>query len=408
MAAFATIASTLTAARPFALLKEASGPATAVFPDEPQSAPGAESATLSLLEEEPSLAERLGRGEHVIIDVGPAAMLSRKSGESQYPQYVIFPVVHRPELTVLLCVGTDQGQELAPREFEVLHLLCNLAGPLVTRMSQMEELTRKAGAYDRLERRAVRLEQTIDGLTASRHQTRAIDHQMKSLLLANVVHELRTPLVAIRGYTNMLLEGRAGEVNGTQREYLSIVADNIDRLVSLTANLARLTGREQLRTEPLDLCALVRDCMAGITTPAAEKSIQITSTIPDEPFEIYGDRNKLGQVLTSLLMNALQYTEHGGRISIEVGRGKREDASIRVSDTGPGIPKELVDKLFSYGRLAPHMQVPKGIAAGLSLVHDIISLHGGRISVHSRAGEGSTFSIMLPAIKLDPRRTTAL
>ncbi len=386
MVALATIASTLTTTgKPFVMVKHGAEPATAVFPQSSSDPHPAHGTITFSLERQPALVERLGRGEHVVLD---------------RPCVVLFPIVHRPDVVFLLCVALGEGQELASREIQLLQVLCHLAAPLMGPDPGRVEAPGKPArrVHARLEKRAAQLEARVRRLERAKRDVEAIDHQMRSLLLSNIAHELRTPLVAIRGYTKMILEGRAGEINDTQRRYLSVVEENIDRVVSLSGNMARLTARQQLRTEALDLCALLKACVGAIKVPCAQKDIQLASLIPPGRFELIGDREKLGQVLDSLLLNALRYTPPGGNIRVEFHRGMQGEATIKVSDTGVGIPKELADKLFDS---AGQTDLPNSIGHGLSLVHDIICLHGGRISVSSRTGKGSTFAITLPAIKVD-------
>jgi signal transduction histidine kinase len=315
---------------------------------------------------------------------------------------VLFPIVHGPEAVFLLCVALEAGQELAAREVKLLQILCRLAAPLVSEGEIAPGVRRKSldEACAQLESKTASLEKKIRSLERAKRDVEAIDHQMRSLLLSNIAHELRTPLVAIRGYTRMILEGRAGELNGTQREYLSVVDENVGRLVALTENLARLTATQQLRTEPFDLCALLRECVAAIVAPCEQKGIQLATQLPSGCFELMGDREKLAQVLNALLANAIRYTDGGGNIRVEFHRGKQGEATIKVMDSGAGIPRELADKLFDAAASGgPRLEGPNSIGHGLSLVHDIVYLHGGRISVNSKMGKGSTFAITLPALK---------
>jgi signal transduction histidine kinase len=403
MAALATIASTLTTVgKPFVIIKLGNAPATAVFPNSPPEYSIPQRAVSFSLERQPSLADRLNRGEHVVVGTGSSR---KRPGADEC--VVLFPIIHRQqEVVFLLGLALDGGEELAPREVKLMQVLCHLAAPLLSAgRGPVDSVVDDRGADNQLEQKAAYLQKKLRRLEQAKRDVEAIDHQMRALLLSNITHELRTPLVAIRGYTRMILEGRAGGLNSTQREYLSVVEDNVARLVSLTGNLARLTASQQLRTESFDLCGLLRDCIATISVSCAEKGIQLASLVPAGRFEIIGDREKLGQVLSSLLANALKYADRGGSIRVEFHRGKQGEATIKVQDTGAGIPKDLVDRLFdSCAPGAPRPELPNSIGHGLSLAHDIVCLHGGRMSVSSKMGKGSVFAITLPAIKTDPEQ----
>jgi signal transduction histidine kinase len=246
------------------------------------------------------------------------------------------------------------------------------------------------------------LEQTVAELMRSKDDLEAVV-QMESHMLSHVAHELRTPLVAIRGYTKMILDGSAGEINNTQREYLTIVSENTTRLVDLISTLLRVSGSPQIRGESFDIRALWQDCARLITSCAREKSLKITEEIPPEPLIVTGDRRKLRQVLDSLLSNAVKFTDENGTVSVAFSRNQ-DEVRVKVSDTGAGIPQEVLDTIFErYHRGEPALSRACSFAGiSLSAAREIIRLHGGRISVASRVGEGSTFVFSLPAAR--PRK----
>jgi signal transduction histidine kinase len=398
MLAFVRIATSLIAnGRPFAVVRtgEAGNMSTTIFPTpDPESPPD----RFDWPPAAPQAAIRnLSTGQHVVI-AGPAS--GRKSqSENAKPSesMLLIPIVREPD--AVLCVCLHSGVP-PPHELEGLRLLCRLTAPLILRLGEVQRLKSESARYQRIQKETEELESRLREADRARKDIESIEHQMKSHLLSNMSHELRTPLVAIRGYTKMILEGRAGDLNGTQREYLTIVAENVNRLVALTGNLSRLTARQQLTPESFDICALLRECVSLIRMGAAEKKIALSCGIPTTSFSMIGDREKLGQVLYSLLLNAVKYTDQGGEIGVEFRSGSGGEATINVSDTGAGIPPELLRKLFdSCAQGRQHVTAPNGITVGLSMVHDIVYLHGGRISVTSRTGQGSTFSITLPVLK---------
>jgi signal transduction histidine kinase len=201
----------------------------------------------------------------------------------------------------------------------------------------------------------------------------------------------------------MVLDERAGPINSTQREYLTIVSENSNRLVSLInwiSNLVQLTG-ERLRLEFVDLRELWRESRRTIQATATERSIKIVEKIPSEPFTVLGDREKLAQVFNTLLQNAVKFTDPGGEISVEFSGAPEDNRTVRISDTGVGIPPELLEKIFDryHATDNPPQRGQDTAGMGFSLVHDIIRLHGGKIVVTSKVGEGSSFVFTLPPLK---------
>jgi two-component system phosphate regulon sensor histidine kinase PhoR len=224
--------------------------------------------------------------------------------------------------------------------------------------------------------------------------------QTRSQLIANLVHDLRTPLVSIRGYTKMILEERAGTINSTQREYLTIVTENTNRLVQMLNSLLQLATTQPLHFETLDMRSLWQAALAVVRPHAQQKSVKVIERIPAEPLVILGDKQKLMEVFTNLLSNAVKFTDQGGEVALELSGKNEGEATVTISDTGVGIPAELVEKFVE--RMSPpdgsSATIRESLGVGLSVVHDIIRLHGGRLSVSSKAEEGVTVFITLPAL----------
>jgi signal transduction histidine kinase len=224
--------------------------------------------------------------------------------------------------------------------------------------------------------------------------------ETRSHLMANLLHDLRTPLVSIRGYTKMILEGRAGPINKTQQEYLSIVTENTNRVIQLLNLVVQITNTQDLRFEAFDLRDLCSESISMPGVRAAAKSVKITQRIPAQPLLVLGDRQKLKDVLADLMLNAVKFSDPGGEVVIELSGRSEGEVTIIISDTGVGIPAELFDRLLT------RMSQPEtgscnprdSLALGLSVVHDLIRMHGGQISVCSKPGEGVTFLITLPAL----------
>ncbi|HNR32309.1 MAG TPA: ATP-binding protein, partial [Candidatus Hydrogenedentes bacterium] len=251
------------------------------------------------------------------------------------------------------------------------------------------------------------LQHSLDEVTRAREELHRVNEELKTLdemktnLLSNVSHELRTPLVAVMGYTDMILNGKAGPVNDTQREYLGISLRNVEKLVTLIENLLDFSrlhrGQEELVFDTFDLvdCALTS---IQIVQPVADsRGITMQLNAPAEPVLVEGDKGKLGQVFNNLLSNAVKFNKPAGQVSVDI-RVRGDNVETLVSDTGIGIPKEALDKIFTrfYQYDASSTRKYGGTGIGLSISQDIMRLHGSRIMAQSEEGKGSVFHFTLP------------
>lgn len=258
------------------------------------------------------------------------------------------------------------------------------------------------------------LKQTLEEVNQAREKLHAANEELKSLdemkthLLSNVSHELRTPLVAVMGYTDMVLNSKAGPVNELQREYLEIIMRNVEKLVTLIENLLDFSklyrGSEELVFTRFDVVDCILASMQTVRPVADGRSIRLrlkvfesSGTPVEHPVLVEGDKGKLGQVFNNLLSNAVKFNQNGGSVTIEV-EVRKEDVSIVVSDTGIGIPKEALDKVFNrfYQYDSSSTRKYGGTGIGLAIAQDIVRLHGGRITVSSEEGQGASFRFALP------------
>ena len=226
---------------------------------------------------------------------------------------------------------------------------------------------------------------------------------MKSDLLANVSHELQTPLVSIRGYTEMILKGRLGPINDEQKQGLALSLRNIDRLIAMIDNLLAF-ARMDRENGTLDLrvfapAAVADEAIALLREKIEAKGLGITRTAIDPGLLVRADRDKILQVFVNLLSNAIKFNRDGGSIEIEFGQGKPGFALVHVRDTGRGIAREDLEKIFDrfYQAGSRAGEAGKdGTGIGLAIVRNILRLHGCVIHATSTPGEGTTFSFTLP------------
>lgn len=232
-------------------------------------------------------------------------------------------------------------------------------------------------------------------------ELRTLD-EMKSNLLANVSHELQTPLVSIKGYTEMILKGRLGSVTEEQRKGLEVSLRNIDRLIGMINNLLNFSRIERdmssMRIASWPLHQLVDEAIDVVREEASERRITLTTRYLTDDLTVKADRDKISQVFINLLANAVKYNRDGGQAEVDVRKGKKGYLIVDVRDTGVGIPKDSLERIFErfYREPAGGASSAPGSGIGLAIVRDILRMHGCIIKADSRLGEGSVFTFTLP------------
>ena len=274
------------------------------------------------------------------------------------------------------------------------------------------ELSQLAGAFDQMaeslerahERRLLEEELRRKNYQLEQ-QNLAIQeaNRLKTEFVSMVSHELRTPLTSIQGYAELLLEDE--QIAGEERESLTIVKKNADRLLGLINDLLDLSrmeaGRIDLHRTSLDLARLILE-VAGSLRPLIEtKRQRLRLDLGEALPAVWADQDRVTQILTNLISNAHKYTLVEGSITVAA---RRDDGFVRVdvSDTGIGLSPEdqaqLFTKFFRAHDRSP--QAGGGTGLGLVITRSLVELHGGRITVSSAPGQGSTFSFSLPALEV--------
>jgi PAS domain S-box-containing protein len=249
-----------------------------------------------------------------------------------------------------------------------------------------------------------RAEHQHDLLEAQRALAEALREtdRRKDEFLATLAHELRGPLAPITMAVE-LLRGlpSADEETDTAREIIRRQTAQLARLVDDLLDISRITSDTiQLRPETVDLGSVVASAIEANKPIIALRELVVATSLPAQPLAVRGDTARLAQVVSNLLHNAAKYTAAGGRIDLDARR-EEEEAVLRITDTGAGIPADMLERVFE-----PFTQVDRrrdgelgGLGLGLPLVARLVELHGGSVSAFSEGpGRGSTFVIRLPAL----------
>ncbi|HVC34217.1 MAG TPA: ATP-binding protein [Chloroflexota bacterium] len=230
--------------------------------------------------------------------------------------------------------------------------------------------------------------------------------RLKSEFLSVASHEFQTPLAAIVGAADLLLEGDPGALTGEQTRFLTAIRRNSHRLISLVSDLLDVSrleaGRVELDCQPVDLGVLARSGVRAVANLFEQKSQTVVVRAPEGLPPALGDRRRIEQVLANLLANAGQHTPAGGQIEVEVAAAGAVGGSGRVvlsvADDGPGISAtdqaRIFDKFYRGSNAAARRE--RGSGLGLSIVRSLAELHGGSVWVESAPGQGSRFSVALP------------
>lgn len=218
----------------------------------------------------------------------------------------------------------------------------------------------------------------------------------KKEFVANLVHELKTPLTAITGFIETLEEE---QLNEEAKRYLEIIRRNSERLVRLVDDLSRLSELEEkglpLEKEEINLAEVVNEIIGNYEKKAREKGLYLTLEKEGNPV-LLADRFQMEQLVLNLVDNAVRYTEKGG-VSVKL-KEKNDGVLLEVSDTGLGIPEEHIPRIFERFYVVDKSRSRKtgGTGLGLAIVKHIVLLHEGKIEVKSAPGIGSTFTVWLP------------
>jgi signal transduction histidine kinase len=299
---------------------------------------------------------------------------------------VVLPLMSGRQLVGVYLLGRKLSGDIYQRgELDLLRTLANQAGVAIANARLYEQVS-----------------------AISQEMEAKVQEQMKELreFVSVVYHELRTPMTSIRGYSELLLEGKAGLLEPKQKRYLGRIHSNVRRLANLVADLSDLSqiadGLLAVHPEPVDLREAAEETVGLFSGTIEEKGLQVEIDLSPGAEYVLGDAQRVVQILTNLVGNACRYTPAGGQIRI-ASYPADGLVEMTVQDTGIGIRQEDLDRIFDrfFRSDDPLVQEQPGMGLGLAIARSLVELHGSELWVKSQVGSGSTFGFHLPGVEAD-------
>ncbi len=225
--------------------------------------------------------------------------------------------------------------------------------------------------------------------------------QMKQNFISSVSHELRTPLTSIKAYTETILSS-PDMSREMEEECLHVIEKETERLTTLIESILEISSIEagtfKIVREDVNIREVFNRVLSALKPLAQKNKIELLCDIPEKLGTLQGDEIKIESVITNLVNNAIKFTPENGRVSVSA-RCREDELFFYVSDTGVGIPKESLPKIFDrFYRVYREGEQVQGTGLGLAIVKEIVQMHGGRIEVESEVGRGTTLTVVLPLV----------
>jgi signal transduction histidine kinase len=316
---------------------------------------------------------------------------------------IAVPLISQNQPLGVLIAGSHHLRPIPTTEQNLLSTVAHqMAIALDTALAYDEIEALNIGLETKVHERTAELQQANKYLESANDRLKELD-RMKSQFLSHCSHELRTPLTSIKGFTENLLHGMVGPLAERQHLYLTRISANANRLTRMIADLLDLSrieaGTIRLAHQSVSLLELLEEVSQELLPLTQTKAQHLTVEITGESLTVWGDTDRLHQIVTNLVHNAHKFTPQDGHIRVGACPAPPDHILLSISDTGPGIPQEAQANLFQpfyQAHRVPEIGT-QGLGLGLSIVKQLVELHGGTISVESQAGEGATFRIRLPA-----------
>jgi PAS domain S-box-containing protein len=323
-------------------------------------------------------------------------------GHLPVASYLAVPVTSKTgEVIGGLFLGHPDKAMFTERAERVVTGIASQAAIAIDNSRLVQELKHRE---TRLSQLLTEREQILQSERAARSEAERLGH-LKDEFLATLSHELRTPLHAVQGWTQILLHG---EKTAEQEKALNIIARNVraqSQIISDLLDMSRIiSGKIVLEVQPLELHQVVQAAVDTVRQMAEGKKIRITTMLDSSLGFVRGDPNRLQQALWNLMTNAIKFTPAGGRVGVVLER-VNSHVEISVEDSGIGVQPDFLPYIFDRFRQADASTTRQfgGLGLGLSIVRNLVELHGGNVRVKSGGeNQGSTFTVVLPVSHVQP------
>jgi signal transduction histidine kinase/DNA-binding response OmpR family regulator len=371
---------------------------------------GRPTGTVFIRSDVKDLDNRLTRYLGIAGIVLSACLVAALLVSSIFRRAIAEPIVHLADIA--RAVSREKNYSVRARQTRgsgELSILIGAFNEMLAQIQQNERALREA--RDDLERRVkertAELEKakseveafSFSILRAKEELERA--SKFKDQFLSTMSHELRTPLNAVLGFSDLLADERYGSLNDRQQRYVSHIHTGGKHLLTLISDILDLSkieaGRMELSREHLTVAPAFAEVISALY-PLAEKKSQALLQQVETALQVHADPMRFKQVLTNLVGNAIKFTPEGGRIQL-VARQVDDEVRIEVRDNGPGIPPEQQQRIFeAFFRLTETGSATEGTGLGLAITSRLVELHGGKLGIESRSGQGSCFYFSLPIV----------
>lgn len=308
-----------------------------------------------------------------------------------YNDYLIAPIRGRDTVhAVFFAANMIAPTPIRTAEREIFTIVCMYLGQCLDNIKLFEDLYL---SKDELEKK---IRERTNELVKTLKEMEGIS-KAKSDFISSVSHELRTPLTSVKGFSSLLVAEKFGALPPEAKLRLEKIDQNVNRLVDMVNMLLDISriesGKTEIKIAPADIIKLIKDTSDFLSPQMQAKKITFETALPDE-LTVLMDKNLIERVLINLINNSLKFTPEGGKITLTCVK-ENEHAKISIADTGCGIPKEDMGKLFSEFYRSQLTKALPGTGLGLSLVKRIIETHKEKIWVESEVGQGTTFFFTL-------------
>ncbi|MEW5959626.1 MAG: GAF domain-containing protein, partial [Chloroflexota bacterium] len=236
-------------------------------------------------------------------------------------------------------------------------------------------------------------------------------NEAKSEFMSTASHELKIPMTSIKGFAKLVQMGTAGSLTNQQKEFLSVITNNVDRMSQLVNDLLDVSrieaGRIRLEIRDVQMKEVIDEVLESVQTQLENKQLTLTKKLAEDLPQLRADYNRMVQIVTNLVSNAYKYTPAGGSITVTARpyNGDIQGIAVSVADTGYGISEEDQANLFTtfFRSGDENIRLEPGTGLGLAITKKMVESHGGELSFESQPGKGSTFTFTVPLVcKIPP------